>query len=593
MRRLSSYKFLALLASFWLLVGCGDEGTPEPPPTISAPTVSGIFQPDGQLTINFTITGNFKEGNVFTAQLSDGTGNFSNPTTIGALNSLAAGTINAMLPASVANGTAYRIRVAASTPTTTSPDNGSNLSIVAPAITISSFATSPGVNQTYIAGREVTLTISTTGTFAADNQFTVEISNTAGTFGGLLGSVTASTLTSRTVTLPAGIPAGTGFRFRITSTKPAINSAFSNTFEIVTPSITGFNFGANPNFVAGGLVTASFFETNGPWLTNNEFNLELSDVSGSFTNPVRITYSSTTQASIKSLLFNIPTTTPAGAGYRMRLVSTNPVVVGTPTSPFAIGALPTISLAVGTPAFTKLYSGQTYTMTYTMNVTKTSTFNSGTSFTIQMSNNDQTFANGPTTVATLSTAQVTELQNTGSTVVTMGFRDLLNGTRRFRVNTNGHGNVVSNELQMNVTQGSLTTMGANIDAQTIGFGTNLGFFSSNLPGTRNNQELLLAADEPTTVFGAVTIRLFIGIPLVNENVSTGTQTGRLIVHYLNAAGEQIAVYNNTSVTMSISGSPTAYSLSANGPYTLNRTSAGNVGNTTISLQSVSASFRVQ
>ncbi|NBW36811.1 MAG: hypothetical protein EBR30_17655 [Cytophagia bacterium] len=86
--------------------------------------------------------------------------------------------------------------------------------------------------------------------------------------------------------------------------------------------------------------------------------------------------------------------------------------------------------------------------------------------------------------------------------------------------------------------------------------------------------------------------MFIGFPLSSENVSTGTQTGRLVVHFLNAAGEQIAIYGNAAVSMTISGSPTAYTVVPSGTNTLTRTS-GTAGNASISLQFVSASFRVQ
>jgi len=62
------------------------------------------------------IASNLQSDNVFTAQLSDENGNFTNPYTIGTLASLADGTINATLPSNIPNGTNYKVRVIASSP---------------------------------------------------------------------------------------------------------------------------------------------------------------------------------------------------------------------------------------------------------------------------------------------------------------------------------------------------------------------------------------------------------------------------------------------------------------------------------------------
>jgi hypothetical protein len=683
--------FLSLIGSLMaisLLVSCGGgDDAPEPAPTIAAPAVAGLFQPEGEIDVTFTITGTFQTGNSFTAQLSDGTGNFSNPTVIGTLASTTAGTIEATLPASVATGNAYRIRVVATTPATISPDNGSNLSIAAPTIaitnisnnsnlspggsssisftttgtfttgniftaqlsnstgsfsnptsigtlnsstagtieatlpantpdgtsyririvasapaitspdngtnltiatptiTISSFATSPA-NRTYVAGRDVVLNITTTGTFASDNQFTIEVSNEAGTFNSSLGSITASALTSRTVTLPANIPTGSGFRFRVKASKPAVNSAFSSTFNVVALAINGFQIGANPNYVAGGNITASFFATNGPFLSNNQFIFQLSDATGSFANPVTLGTTSSTE-SIPFFISTIPVTTPAGSGYRMRVVSTAPMLTSTVTSAISIGALPTLTLEPGTPTFTKLYSGFLFGTNYTMRITRTGTINPGTTFRLQRIN----AATGVITEVLLSTTQANELITSGSTNTTVTLVNTGNTALTYTLLANGHA-IASNQLQLNATQTGLSSLSANIDTQPFNFSTNRSVFFANSPTGINNQDLLISSDEPTTVFGAASVRMFIGIPLVNENVPTGTVTGRLIVHYLNASGGQIAIYNNGNVSLNISGSPTAYTLSANGPFTLTRTS-GTAGNSTISLQFVSASFKMQ
>ena len=81
--------------------------------------------------LDFTATGTFNAGNVYTAQMSDATGSFAAPTAIGTLNSSASGalTININIPGSMPAGSGYRIRVIASDPATVGSDNGTDLVI--------------------------------------------------------------------------------------------------------------------------------------------------------------------------------------------------------------------------------------------------------------------------------------------------------------------------------------------------------------------------------------------------------------------------------------------------------------------------------
>lgn len=100
------------------------------PTTITTGTIAGSpFCPGASVSVPYAITGTFNSGNIFTAQLSDGTGSFSNPTNIGTLTSTTAGTITAMIPGGQAAGTGYRIRVVSSDPSVTGSDNGTNLTV--------------------------------------------------------------------------------------------------------------------------------------------------------------------------------------------------------------------------------------------------------------------------------------------------------------------------------------------------------------------------------------------------------------------------------------------------------------------------------
>jgi hypothetical protein len=85
--------------------------------------------------VDFSTTGNFAAGNIFTVQLSNSNGVFINPTTIGSLGGAAAegidpfGTIDVTIPAGTVQGNLYRIRVVSSSPTSIGSDNGSDITI--------------------------------------------------------------------------------------------------------------------------------------------------------------------------------------------------------------------------------------------------------------------------------------------------------------------------------------------------------------------------------------------------------------------------------------------------------------------------------
>ncbi len=70
-------------------------------------------------TIQFTASGNYTAGNVFTALLSDASGSFANPTTLGSVSGTASGVISATVPGGVAVGSGYQVRVVSSAPAIT------------------------------------------------------------------------------------------------------------------------------------------------------------------------------------------------------------------------------------------------------------------------------------------------------------------------------------------------------------------------------------------------------------------------------------------------------------------------------------------
>ncbi|KAA5542945.1 Ig-like domain-containing protein [Adhaeribacter rhizoryzae] len=82
---------------------------------------------DTLVPIYFTTTGTFNPGETFIAQLSDATGSFSSPITIGTSQG---SPIAATIPANINSGKGYRIRIVSSlTPAVVSSDNGTDIGI--------------------------------------------------------------------------------------------------------------------------------------------------------------------------------------------------------------------------------------------------------------------------------------------------------------------------------------------------------------------------------------------------------------------------------------------------------------------------------
>lgn len=99
------------------------------------------------ITVPFTATGTYNPGNVFTAQLSDASGSFTNPVILGTVSGVTSGTINGTIPAGTPSGTGYRVRVVSSSYPVTGTNNGTDISI-----NLVTTSIAPGAAQTIEAG---------------------------------------------------------------------------------------------------------------------------------------------------------------------------------------------------------------------------------------------------------------------------------------------------------------------------------------------------------------------------------------------------------------------------------------------------------
>jgi Beta-propeller repeat len=73
---------------------------------------------------------NFQASNQFVVQLSDNTGSFATPTTIGIITANTTGTVPCVIPAGTPLGSGYRIRIFGTNPITFSPDDYKNIKVV-------------------------------------------------------------------------------------------------------------------------------------------------------------------------------------------------------------------------------------------------------------------------------------------------------------------------------------------------------------------------------------------------------------------------------------------------------------------------------
>ncbi len=90
---------------------------------------SNTYCIDGPISIPFIATGTYGSDNVFTAELSDGSGIFSNPVAIGMIAGTKSGTINAIIPAATYPFNYYKVRVRSSNPVTIGTPNAAYLTI--------------------------------------------------------------------------------------------------------------------------------------------------------------------------------------------------------------------------------------------------------------------------------------------------------------------------------------------------------------------------------------------------------------------------------------------------------------------------------
>lgn len=310
--------------------------------TITTGTVTGspfLFSPsapDAAVTVPYTTSGTFNNGNVFTAQLSDASGSFASPVSIGTVTATTSGSINASIPHTTPAGTGYRVRVVSSNPVVLGSDNGTDLTVDQFHVSIA-----PATTQTIMHGVNGTDIIETPSQLATPQWM---YSTTSGSGYFPFAPVQTGTLYTPNFATPGTyyvvcVSTNT-YSDAVTSNEVQIN--VTNGTSITTSAVSGSPFNVSPNLTAPVNVD---FTSDAVFNAGNVFTAQLSDYNGSFATPTTI--GTLNGGNIGTISAAIPGNIPGSSAYRIRVVSTDPAIVGSDNGadltviPFANSIAPT------------------------------------------------------------------------------------------------------------------------------------------------------------------------------------------------------------------------------------------------------------
>ncbi len=126
----------------------------------TSPLVSNTLCEGAPVQISYGLSGTVAAGNTVTAQLSNSSGSFASPTSIGSVVSTASGSLLAYLPDPLMAGAGYRVRVVTSNPVRVGTDNGSNITV----LTRAAITQQPASGSAVCVGASVSVPASVTGT---------------------------------------------------------------------------------------------------------------------------------------------------------------------------------------------------------------------------------------------------------------------------------------------------------------------------------------------------------------------------------------------------------------------------------------------
>ncbi|MFM7021785.1 MAG: LamG-like jellyroll fold domain-containing protein [Flavobacteriales bacterium] len=298
----------------------GEYITIKSPEIITKKVTPLSYLPGSTIRVPFIVKGNFKSDNQFKVQLSDVNGSFVSATTLGVFTGSTSTTYTVTLPANTTWSDQYRVRVVSFYPQINGSDNEENIRIGA------LFTNNPWQTE-YVKGQQIYITYEALAAFNSGNVFTLQLSDASGSFASptVIGTSTYTTSGSIVGIIPVNAATGVHYKVRVVASDPAITGyAITNEISIVPQQI--FTYSISPLQYTVSETMDVYYSANGMFNTDNEFEIQLSDENGDFLQPVVL--QKVAGINYGRVSVTLPDFVPAGTQYRVRVVSTSPVIVG-------------------------------------------------------------------------------------------------------------------------------------------------------------------------------------------------------------------------------------------------------------------------
>lgn len=265
---------------------------------INQPFVDTVFCAGDTFTLNYSTNKAYKTGNTFTVQLSNASGSFANPVSIGSANATSSGSIFCTIPSNTPSGNGYRIRIASTAPAKFSEDNEIDITIN------SSITVSASGNGPICSGSNIVLSASPTNSnitysWTGPNNFTSNTQNPTRT------NATVADGGDYILTATLGNCSGSDTATVVVNATPAKPQAGSNT--PVCPNTT-LNLSASHN---SSLVTYSWTGPNS--FTSSTQNPSITNATPAIAGDYIVTVTQngcTSEADTTSVIVTVTTPTP-------------------------------------------------------------------------------------------------------------------------------------------------------------------------------------------------------------------------------------------------------------------------------------------
>ena len=270
-----------------------------------------------------------------------------------------------------------------------------------------------GVSATVCAGQALALTAEG----GCPGTMTAQLSNASGSFASPVVLGTA-TIGPNSLLIPAGTPAGTGYRVRLV--KDNVVLANSGAFRVNGPgSALVALFPSTPTRLCLGDELPVTFSTTGacPFPAENVFTVQLSSSTGSFAAPLTL---GTATPGTTSLV--LPQNLPAGMGYRVRILSSLPAQTSQPSLPFELRFPNVAGLTPGVDGVPQggICRGNAVTLSFSLPAGSCA-FPGGNGFTAQLSSSTGSFAN-PVSLGTVQAGVPNSLTIPANSAAGTGYR---------------------------------------------------------------------------------------------------------------------------------------------------------------------------